>query len=87
MNSKSVYIETYGCQMNVYDSQRMEESLLPLGFRAVSSPDQADLVIQAVDKINKVGIMKTLTVQCTSCNHTWEDALSFDPASFFGKRS
>lgn len=31
--------------MNVYDSQRMEESLAPLGFAPVASPDAADLVI------------------------------------------
>ncbi|HZC95983.1 MAG TPA: hypothetical protein VE267_07645, partial [Bradyrhizobium sp.] len=29
---KSVYIKTYGCQMNVYDSSRMAELLAPLGF-------------------------------------------------------
>jgi hypothetical protein len=48
---------------------------------------QAEMVMEAVDKINKVGIAKSLTVTCTSCGHSWEDALSFDPASFFGKRS
>lgn len=51
------------------------------------SKQQADLVIESVDKINKVGVMKTMNVQCTSCGHTWEDALSFDPSSFFGRRS
>ena len=30
--AKSVYIKTYGCQMNVYDSARMAELLAPLGF-------------------------------------------------------
>ena len=48
---------------------------------------QAEMVMEAVDKINKVGITKELTVTCTSCGHSWEDALTFDPASFFGRRS
>jgi len=51
------------------------------------SKAQADLVIQAVDKINKIGVIKTLNIQCTHCSHQWEDALTFDPASFFGRRS
>ncbi len=43
--SKSVFIATYGCQMNVYDSARMLELLAPLGFVQSSAPDDADLVI------------------------------------------
>ena len=45
VTKKSLYMKTYGCQMNVYDSQRMEESLSPLGFHVVDSPDDADLMI------------------------------------------
>ena len=48
---------------------------------------QAEMVMEAVDKINKIGIVKNLTITCNSCGHSWEDALSFDPASYFGKRS
>lgn len=40
-----VYIKTYGCQMNSYDSQRIEESLKPLGFSPVDDPKQADVII------------------------------------------
>ena len=43
--SKSVYIKSYGCQMNVYDSGRMRDVLAPLGYRPVEGPDAADLVI------------------------------------------
>ena len=42
---KSLFIKTYGCQMNVYDSARMAEVLAPLGYRAVGTPDDADMVI------------------------------------------
>jgi tRNA-2-methylthio-N6-dimethylallyladenosine synthase len=42
---KRLYIETHGCQMNVYDSERMAELLAPLGYAPVDRADQADLVI------------------------------------------
>jgi tRNA-2-methylthio-N6-dimethylallyladenosine synthase len=42
---KHVYIKTYGCQMNVYDSARMAELLAPLGFIVAETAKDADLVI------------------------------------------
>lgn len=42
---KSVFIRTYGCQMNVYDSERMAGLLKPLGYGLADAPDGADLVI------------------------------------------
>ena len=42
---KSFFIRTYGCQMNVYDSERMAGLLKPLGYSAAASPEAADLVI------------------------------------------
>ena len=42
---KSLYIKTYGCQMNVYDSERMAEALAPAGYRTVDSPEAADLIL------------------------------------------
>jgi tRNA-2-methylthio-N6-dimethylallyladenosine synthase len=42
---KLVFIETYGCQMNVYDSERMRDVLAPLGYSVAAKPDDADLVI------------------------------------------
>lgn len=43
--SKKLYIKTYGCQMNVYDSDRMVDVLGPHGYEAVDAPEGADLVI------------------------------------------
>jgi tRNA-2-methylthio-N6-dimethylallyladenosine synthase len=43
--TKRVFIKTYGCQMNVYDSARMVELLAPLGFVATEVAEDADLVI------------------------------------------
>jgi len=42
---KKVYVKTYGCQMNVYDSQRMRDVLAPLGYAETAAPEDADLVI------------------------------------------
>ena len=42
---KRLYIKTYGCQMNVYDSDRMTDVLAPLGYVPTDSADAADMVI------------------------------------------
>ena len=42
---KKVFIKTYGCQMNVYDSTRMEGILAGEGYAAADAPEEADLVI------------------------------------------
>ncbi|HTK34912.1 MAG TPA: tRNA (N6-isopentenyl adenosine(37)-C2)-methylthiotransferase MiaB [Caulobacteraceae bacterium] len=42
---KRLYIKTYGCQMNVYDSERMADVLRPLGYATTEVPDGADLVV------------------------------------------
>ena len=42
---KKFFIRTYGCQMNVYDSERMAGLLKPLGYAACEDPTDADLVI------------------------------------------
>ena len=43
--TKKLYVKTWGCQMNVYDSARMSDVLAPLGYRPVTSVDDADMVI------------------------------------------
>ena len=42
---KKLFIKTYGCQMNVYDSARMADLLAPLGYAPAESPREADMVI------------------------------------------
>jgi tRNA-2-methylthio-N6-dimethylallyladenosine synthase len=44
-SAKRVFIRTYGCQMNVYDSDRMADVLRPLGYALADRPDEADLVV------------------------------------------
>lgn len=43
--TKRVFIKTYGCQMNVYDSTRMADALAKDGYSETSSMDDADLVL------------------------------------------
>jgi tRNA-2-methylthio-N6-dimethylallyladenosine synthase len=42
---RKLYIRTYGCQMNVYDSARMADVLAPLGYAATDSADDADMIL------------------------------------------
>ncbi len=42
---KKLHIKTFGCQMNVYDSERMVEALAPAGYDVTEAMDDADLVI------------------------------------------
>ena len=42
---KRLFIKTYGCQMNVYDSERMADVLRPLGYAATDAVEDADFVI------------------------------------------
>ena len=42
---KKIYIKTYGCQMNVYDSERMYELMEPHGYTVTNEYNDADLVI------------------------------------------
>ncbi len=43
--TKRVFLKTFGCQMNVYDSERMGEALARDGYVSTDLPDEADLVI------------------------------------------
>ena len=42
---KGLFVQSYGCQMNVYDSERMVDVLAPLGYAPVEKPEDADLVV------------------------------------------
>ena len=44
-DTRKVFLRTYGCQMNVYDSERMADTLAPNGWSEAGSPEEADLVI------------------------------------------
>ena len=42
---KKLYIKTYGCQMNVYDSERMVEAMGGQGYDTVDAPESADMIL------------------------------------------
>ncbi len=69
---RRVYIKSYGCQMNVYDAERMAEALAPLGYAPSETPAMADLVIlntchireKATEKVySELGRMRALKAE------------------------
>jgi tRNA-2-methylthio-N6-dimethylallyladenosine synthase len=74
---KKLFIKTYGCQMNVYDSGRMADILAPLGYVATETPEGADLVIlntchireKAAEKVySELGRLKPLKLAREAAN-------------------
>jgi tRNA-2-methylthio-N6-dimethylallyladenosine synthase len=66
---KKLFIKTYGCQMNVYDTARMADLLAPFGYGRCEAADEADMVIlntchireKAVEKVySELGRLKQL---------------------------
>jgi tRNA-2-methylthio-N6-dimethylallyladenosine synthase len=43
--ARKLYVKSFGCQMNVYDSRRMADTLAPHGYVETGTPDDADLII------------------------------------------
>ncbi|MCC5992329.1 MAG: tRNA (N6-isopentenyl adenosine(37)-C2)-methylthiotransferase MiaB [Rhodobacteraceae bacterium] len=43
--AKKLFIKTYGCQMNVYDSERMAEALGASGYQVTGMPEDADMIL------------------------------------------
>src|SRR5579872_5374618 len=42
---KTFYLETFGCQMNVHDSEKVVGTLIQEGYQQVQTVDQADLIL------------------------------------------
>jgi tRNA-2-methylthio-N6-dimethylallyladenosine synthase len=69
---KKLFVKTYGCQMNAYDSAKMADLLAPLGYAATDAPEGADMVIlntchireRAAEKVySELGRLKTLKAE------------------------
>jgi tRNA-2-methylthio-N6-dimethylallyladenosine synthase len=43
--TRKLFIKTYGCQMNAYDSARMADVMAPHGYALADAPDEADMVV------------------------------------------
>jgi tRNA-2-methylthio-N6-dimethylallyladenosine synthase len=59
--SKNLFVRTYGCQMNVYDSARMADVLAPLGYAPAEAPEAADMVILNTCHIREKASEKTFS--------------------------
>lgn len=68
-NARKVHVKSFGCQMNVYDSHRMADTLAPAGFAESAAPEGADLVIlntcnireKAADKVySEIGRLRVM---------------------------
>jgi tRNA-2-methylthio-N6-dimethylallyladenosine synthase len=57
--SKKVFVKTYGCQMNVYDSERMGDALTRDGYQTVDTVEAADLILINTCHIREKAIRDT----------------------------
>jgi tRNA-2-methylthio-N6-dimethylallyladenosine synthase len=66
---RKLYVKSFGCQMNVYDSRRMADTLAPHDYVETASPEDADLIIlntchireKAAEKVySEIGRMRRL---------------------------
>jgi len=58
---KTFYIETFGCQMNVHDSEKVAGALQARGYRAVESHDEADLILYNTCSIREKAAQKVFS--------------------------
>ena len=69
---KKLFVKTYGCQMNVYDSERMTAALAAVGYAATGTAEDADLILlntchireKAAEKVySELGRLKRLKAE------------------------
>lgn len=77
LNGKTYFIRTFGCQMNLHDSERVSGLLDSLGCLEVSGPEDADIVIFMTCCVREAADTR-LYGQCSSCKSL--------PASPSGRR-
>jgi tRNA-2-methylthio-N6-dimethylallyladenosine synthase len=56
--AKTFYIETFGCQMNAHDSEKVAGKLLSSGYHQVETPDEADLILYNTCSIREKAAQK-----------------------------
>ena len=76
--ARKVFVKTYGCQMNVYDSQRMADALGRDGYASTDSIEEADLVLlntchireKAAEKVySELGRIRRLKAERSRAGH------------------
>jgi tRNA-2-methylthio-N6-dimethylallyladenosine synthase len=82
---KQVFVKTYGCQMNVYDSDRMVEALASEGYDVTARAEQADLVLintchireKAADKLySDLGRLRVLKAERAAAGDSMQVAVT-----------
>ena len=58
---KPFYIETFGCQMNVHDSEKVAGVLMSRGYRPVSTPDDAEIIFYNTCSIREKAAQKVFS--------------------------
>jgi tRNA-2-methylthio-N6-dimethylallyladenosine synthase len=83
--AKRVFIKTYGCQMNVYDSDRMADILAGAGYGAAEGPDDADFILlntchireKAAEKVySEVGRLRRLKEKARAADRPMKIAVA-----------
>jgi tRNA-2-methylthio-N6-dimethylallyladenosine synthase len=60
-DGKPFYIETFGCQMNVHDSEKVAGVLMARGYRPVSNPDDAEIIFYNTCSIREKAAQKVFS--------------------------
>lgn len=76
---KGLFVQTYGCQMNASDSDRMKATLAPLGYQNVKTPENADLIL-----INTCSIREKAENKLTSFAHEMKAFKQLNPDLVLG---
>ena len=58
---KTFYIETFGCQMNVHDSEKVSGTLVKSGYQQVENPEEADLILYNTCSIREKAAQKVFS--------------------------
>ena len=66
-SSKKIYVKSYGCQMNVYDSNRIKNLFEPKGYTETSSVEEADIVVLNTCHIREKSCGKSIFRYWTYC--------------------
>jgi tRNA-2-methylthio-N6-dimethylallyladenosine synthase len=85
LSRRKLFVKTYGCQMNVYDSDRIAEALAPHGYDMVAGPESADVVVlntchireKAAEKVySEIGRLNRLKLARQSVGGTLDIAVA-----------
>ena len=61
MNAKKIYLRSFGCQMNDYDSARIIDMMREQGYERTAQPEDADLLVVVTCSIREKAQEKTFS--------------------------